>query len=191
MPEFESHAIAAGEYHWIRLSNMSLHHWSWESIVLVLCPLGDLIYVQKREEASLQYLKVLALLKNAISFPMEIIIDIGVRSFNVLLEDSGIPILLSKVVQASTDSSKSNLIAPAQRTSSSNTVVTEQTPQTSCSTHQIPSEHKSKSQALVMPSIEISGKSVECGSGLEPLMEFEDVPIVIPRPVLPLPPLQL
>lgn len=128
MPEFESHAIAAGEYHWIRLSNMSLHHWSWDSIVLVLCPLGDLIYVQKREDTSLQYLKVLALLKNAVSFPMEIIIDIGVRSFKVLLEDSGIPILLSKVIQASAASSKSNLIAPAQWTSSSNMLVTEQTP---------------------------------------------------------------
>lgn len=59
----------------------------------VLRPLGDLIYVQKREETSLQFLRVLAHLKKPIVFPMEVIVDVGFRSFKVLLEDDGIPIL--------------------------------------------------------------------------------------------------
>lgn len=99
MPEFGSHLITAEEYHWIRLSSIPLHCWNSDSIVAMMHPLGDLIYIQKRKEASLKYLRVMARLKIAISFPMEIIVDVGVQSFKVLLKDSGIPILRSKIIQ--------------------------------------------------------------------------------------------
>lgn len=60
----------------------------------VLRPLSDLIYVQKCEDTSLQFLRVLACLKKPIVFTMEVIVDVGFKSFKVLLEDDGIPILL-------------------------------------------------------------------------------------------------
>ena len=44
-PEFGFHALAVGNYHWIWLSNMPLHCWNWDSIVAILSPLGELIYV--------------------------------------------------------------------------------------------------------------------------------------------------
>lgn len=49
-PQFGSHAIAAGNYNWIRMSNLPLHCWNWNSIVEVLRPIGDLIFVQKKED---------------------------------------------------------------------------------------------------------------------------------------------
>lgn len=65
----------------------------------VLRPLGDLIFVQKREDISLEHLRVLVHLKAPVSFPLEIIVDVGISSFKVKLEDDGIPILRSKIVQ--------------------------------------------------------------------------------------------
>lgn len=40
-------------------------------------------------------------LKEIINFPLNMIVDVGVRSFKVCLEDDGIPVLHSKVVQRS------------------------------------------------------------------------------------------
>lgn len=67
--------------------------------MIVLRLLGDLIYVQKWEETSLKFLRLMARLNRLISFPMEMVMDVGVRSFKVLLEDSGILILRSRMLQ--------------------------------------------------------------------------------------------
>lgn len=68
--------------------------------MVVLHPLGNRIYVQKREESLLQFLRVLMCLKKAIAFLMEIIVDLGFRSFKVLLKDDSIPTFHSKVFKA-------------------------------------------------------------------------------------------
>lgn len=60
---------------------------------------GDLIYVQKKEHISLEYLRTLVRLKPSITFPVEITVDVGVHSFIVKLEDDGAHVLRSKVMQ--------------------------------------------------------------------------------------------
>ncbi|KAH7677199.1 Zinc finger CCHC-type protein [Dioscorea alata] len=97
-PEFGSHAVATGNYNWIRLSNLPLHCWNWDSIVAVLKPLGDLIFVRKCEDVSLEHMKALVRLKSPIAFPLTLTVDIGVRSFLVRLEDDGAPIIRSKII---------------------------------------------------------------------------------------------
>lgn len=92
-PEFGSHDIAAKNYNWVRMTNLSLHCWNWNLIVEVLRPLGDLIFVQKREDISLEHLRALVSLQAQVNFPLEIIIDVGIRSFKVRLEDDRIPVL--------------------------------------------------------------------------------------------------
>lgn len=47
-PEYDFHDVAVGNYNWIRMSNLPLHYWNYDSIMAVLRPLGDLIYVQKK-----------------------------------------------------------------------------------------------------------------------------------------------
>lgn len=86
----------------------------------VLPPLGDLIYMQKKEESSLEFLRVLARLKKPISFPMVIIVNVGVRSFKVLLEDSGIQVIRSKVVQGPVIQPTSSPPDPVRNSSASN-----------------------------------------------------------------------
>lgn len=97
--EFGSHAVASGNCNWVRMTNLLLHCWNWNSIVEVLRPLRDLIFVQKREDVSLEHLRALVRLRSPTSFPLVIIEDVGVRSFKVRLEDHEVPILRSKVVQ--------------------------------------------------------------------------------------------
>ncbi|KAH7690318.1 Retroviral ribonuclease H protein [Dioscorea alata] len=104
-PEFGSHAVAAGIYNWIRISNLPLHCWNWDSIVSVLKPLGDLIFVRKCEDTSLEHMKALVRLKSSTPFPIDMTVDVGVRSFNVRLEDDGAPIIRSKVIRGSVPSS--------------------------------------------------------------------------------------
>lgn len=79
--------------------NLPLHCWNWDSIVAVRRTLGDLIYVLKREDISLEHLRALVHLKSPANFLMKIIVDVGVRRFKDRLEDDGIPVLRSKVVQ--------------------------------------------------------------------------------------------
>ncbi|KAH7657105.1 Zinc finger CCHC-type protein [Dioscorea alata] len=106
-PEFGSHAVAAGNYNWIRLSNLPLHCWNWDSIVAVLKPLGDLIFVRKSEDVSLEHMKALVRLKSPIAFPLILTVDVGVRSFLVRLEDDGAPIIRSKIIQGAAAASSS------------------------------------------------------------------------------------
>lgn len=119
MPEFGSHALppvsTIGFVYLICHSTTRIG--TPDSIVPVLRPLGDLIYVQKREESSLQYLRVLARLRKAISFLMEIIIEVGVRSLRVLLEDLGTQVIRSRIVQTRATNPNPNISASSQRKS--------------------------------------------------------------------------
>lgn len=99
-PEYDFHDVAVGNYNWIRMSNRPLHYWNYDYIMAVLRPLGDLIYVQKREHISLQHLRAFTRLKSPIIFPMEVVVDVSVWSLKVLLEDYGVLVLRSKIVQA-------------------------------------------------------------------------------------------
>lgn len=147
-PEFSSHSIAAGNYNWVRLSNLPLHCWNWDSIVEVLRPLGELIYVQKEEEITLEHLRALVRLKSSTAFPIEMIVDVGVRSFKVKLEDDGVPVLRSKIIQGPVP------VAPSPKKSSDSLSLVSSKPlkpqnlhqpaPPSRSTHQIPREDKGK-----------------------------------------------
>lgn len=58
----------------------------------------ELTYIQKEENITLEHLRVLLRLINPASFPLNMIVDVGVRSFKVRLEDDRIPVIHSKVV---------------------------------------------------------------------------------------------
>ena len=121
-------------------------------------------------------MRVLVRLKKLIIFPMQIAVDIGVRSFIVLLEDSGIPILRSKIVQASAAPPKINASSSEQRDPITNSetdapLTHAHSRQPPRGTHQIPREAKGKTPVQVLPSVENFGKSVEHGSGHGPSTE--------------------
>lgn len=161
--EFKSHSLAAGNYQWIRLSNLPLHCWNWESIISILRPIGDLIYVQKREEASLKFLRVMARLKKPLAFPMQLIVDVGMRSFLVLLEDSGFPSLRSKISHANVIPVKP--VESLEANMSSHVGPAPPPPNNRTSTKLHP-DLKGKAPAFASPSTDISGKHVELGSML-------------------------
>ncbi|KAH7666770.1 Zinc finger CCHC-type protein [Dioscorea alata] len=112
-PEFGSHAVAAGIYNWIRLTNLPLHCWNWDSIVAVLKPLGDLIFVRKCEDVSLEHMKALVRLNSPTSFPIDLTVDVGVRSFKVRLEDDGSHVIRSKIIHGPVAASNSLKTSPA------------------------------------------------------------------------------
>lgn len=99
--------------------------------------LGDLIYVQKRKETLLQFLRVLARLKKTIIFSKKIIVDVGFRSFKVLLEDDGIPTLRSKVVQAPATTDRPSTANLSQRILMKKDVSRNNDPLPKQSTHQV------------------------------------------------------
>lgn len=164
-PEFKSHSLAAGNYQWIKLSNLPLHYWNWDSIVSVLRPIGDLIYVQKREEASLKFLRVMARLKKPIAFPLQMVVNVGMRSFFVLLEDSGIPILRSKISHGVSNSEKPVMFKessaiPRQMNAGHADPFSSQVPVNSSS---LPSSSRGKAPVISLD-IDNSGKYVELSS---------------------------
>lgn len=55
--------------------------------------------MQKKENISLENLRALVRLKSQTVFLIEMIVDMGFRSFKVHLEDGGISVLRSKIVQ--------------------------------------------------------------------------------------------
>lgn len=139
--DFRSHALVAGNYHWILMSNMPLHLWNQDSIVAVLRPLFELIYVRKQEKSSLKHLRVLARFKKPIDFPTHIVIDVVVRSFIVLQEDLRINVLRQKIIQASSaPSSKINVASSGTNAYS----LISHSRQLPCYTYQIMRETKGK-----------------------------------------------
>lgn len=117
---------------------------------------------------------------------MEIIINIGFRSFKVLLEDNGISALRSKVVKVSVTTAQPSLANIIQTSSLDWDVSRSNIPLPRRSTHQVHSDLKGKK--IVSP-IRISAKSVERSFGLDlPTKEREisDHSLVAPdRPHLP------
>lgn len=189
-PEFKSHSLAAGNYQWIRISNLPMHCWNWDSIVSVLRPIGDLIYVQKREEASMKFLRMMARLKKPIVFPMQMVVDVGMRSFFVMLEDCGTPSLRSKISHGSSASVKPLVIkepSAAPRMSPAG-VANPSSQQVLCSYSAIPCGLIGKAPESVPTDIDIPGKRVELGSASGHsmmLIPTKEVGISGDRPVSP------
>lgn len=116
-------------------------------------------------------MRALVRLKDPLNFPLNIIVDVGVRSFKVLLEDDGTPILRSKVVQ------RSNPFAAQMNTSPNQLDLSKVIPQPTasvqpcsnpplCNTYQIQSSAKGKQVLSSQPSVDILGETIELGFGL-------------------------
>lgn len=104
-------------------------------------------YVQKQEDISLEHMRVLVRLHSPMVFPLDMIVDVGVSSFKVSLQDDGIHVLHSKVVQGP-KSQDLSLKAPIVVSTSQ---ARNQFPfilQPSCNTHQISRELKRKDPQL-------------------------------------------
>lgn len=157
--EFGSHSIDAGNYNWIRLHNLPLHCWNWDSIVEVLRPLGDLIYVQRREDISLENLRALVRLKAPTAFPLDVIVDVGVRSFMVRLQDDDVPTLRSKFIQGPAVITTTHPKVPPPPPTLPDT-------QPIRSVHQISREVKGKDPIPHVSSLNSYGKIVEHSSDL-------------------------
>lgn len=121
--------------------------------------MADLIYVQKRENISLEHLRTLVRLKSTTVFPVDLIEDVGLRSFKVILYDDGVPTLRSKIIQrkitASSTQAKNHPPEPHTYTLWS-----------SRSTYQLSKELKGKDPQLQDHPPEPHGRTVECGSCL-------------------------
>lgn len=119
--------------------------------------------MQKREEISLKFLRVMARLKKPLAFPMQLIVDVGMRSFLVLLEDSGFPSLRSKISHANVIPVKP--VESLEANMSSHVGPAPPPPNNRTSTKLHP-DSKGKALAFASPSTDISGKHVELGSML-------------------------
>lgn len=99
-------------------------------------------------------------LKEPINFPLHMIVDVGVRSFKVRLEDDGTSILRYKVVQRSNSQPNSAVqprYGPPYR-----------------STHEIPPSAKGKQVIETQPRAIVQGKTVEIGFGFDHPTGTED-----------------
>lgn len=80
-----SDGIAMGTGTWVRLWNLPLHYWSWQVVVVVLRPVGDLVAISQGSQSSESYLEVLIRLRHRASIPHKVELNIGVRSFIMLI----------------------------------------------------------------------------------------------------------
>lgn len=144
----------------------------------VLRSLGDLISIQKREDVSLEHLRALVRLKAPTNFPFVIIVDVGVRSFKVSLEDDGTPVLRSKVVQKliSQPASKKTTTVPNLTQVADQITSFDFQPRDphTCSIDQIPSLNKGKHIFTYHPRVNSHVETVGHASGLGHSMGSKD-----------------